>query len=1110
MRGKRVVESASDEAGEPKGGATADTGRQRRRRRGRRIAWSCGIVLVLLIAVVVGIGVRLMLAPIGIAMAAREAQSILQTLVGAEGKASVGTASLSWRSERGIVLELDGIRLEGPTGVAEVPAIVIDIDADALVLTRQVRVHALIIERPSVALAPLKPGEMGQPEPIELLENIDERLGRVALVAAENGVELIEIRDGSVRLDRPEPLPALALQDVDVRAEASASGTVEVRAEASVGSGRWTGMVSRGVTPAGTRFAASIDGIGVAEVMGTKLVSENLVVGAGINGEFGGDGRATAASLTVNVGPGSIAVRNAPPIELARAQANIVWRPQSNDFALNPSPLEFDGWQLLIAGTLTAPSATDPLWRFQLTMPRAILAPPDVPGPPLEMESASADGTFDPRSIVITLDRVDLKAPVGTAEASGRIVLGPGGPKVRILATLTSPTDFATFIRVWPRPVVPPARTWVLQNVLGGRMVTGVIDVDLGPLDLDPYPMTSEPGQPPANIRFGFEDASLKMVGTLPPLTAAAGEGRVFGPTLAVDVTRAILAPSVGGDVTVSPAKVTVDELRIQPLVTTTTATLAGSAAALAALANAEPMRAMAALKIDPGTLSGETRADLSVHGPMDARLDTNQLTWTLNATLRDVGSSSPIDGHRIADADLSVTADKVAMTVKGTAVIDGIKANIDIVQPSGGAPAQRGVTFTLSEKELSAQAPDLRGILRGSISVVVADAGPDGQSIEIDLTKASVTIPGIGWTKGAGVAAQARFRMIGRDGAKDIRDFSFESEGVRVAGGLTLDAKGGLATASFGTFSLRPGDSASVELKRGSGGGYAITVRGARLDGRGLIKQMGGGGDKGGKDQPAVAIDLDAQLERLIGYNGTEIDGLRVKGRLQGSGVRSLTASGRVGGGDLQVALKPDGDVRTLSVTAGNAGGLLRFLDYYGKMRGGRANVEARISETASQGRASIREFQITEDPKLSRLIETAAQSPGGRNGRSGGSSGGTVPASATSFDRLTVDFRMSGGVLTIEDAVLRGPGSGGTATGTIRLDTGRISISGTYIPIFAINNLFGRIPVLGEILGGGRDGGLFGITFKLDGPMADPALSFNPISSITPGIFRRIFEYQ
>jgi hypothetical protein len=1107
MTSKRAHDETSRDPPE-KRAEPATIAAPRRRRRGRRVAWSCGIIAVLLIVAVVGIAVRLMLAPIGIAMAAREAQSILQTLVGAEGTASVGAASLSWRQSMGLVLELDDIRLQGPTGTAEVPAIVIDIDADALVISRSVRVHALIIERPIVNLAPLQPGEMGQPEPIELLENIDERLGRIALVAAQNGVELIEVRDGQVRLDRPEPLPPLELRSVSFRAEAAATGAVEVRAEAQVGTSRWTGAISRNLSQARSSFAASIDGISIAEVLGTKLVSDDLVVGAGVNAEFGADGRASAASMSIDVGPGQIAVRNAPSVELTRAQANLVWRPQTNDFALNPSPLEFDGWQLLIAGTLTAASAADPLWRFQLTLPRAILAPPDVPGAPVELESAIADGSFDPRNIVINIDRVDLKAPNGSGTGSARIVLGPGGPKVRLLAQVTSPTDFGTFIRVWPRPIVPPARTWMIQSVLGGRLVSGQIDVDLGPLDLDPDPMTTEPGQPLPDIRFGFEDGSLRMLGSLPPLTAAAGEGHILGPTLAVDVTRGILAAAIGGDATVAPAKVTVDELRIHPLVTTTTATISGSAAALAALANAEPMRAMAALKIDPAALSGEALADLSVHGPMDARLDMNQLTWTLSATLRGVGSTAPIDGHRIADANLKIVADKATVSAKGTALIDGIRANIDVVQPSGGGAAKRGVTFTLSEKELRAQAPGLDGILKGSISVEVADAGPDGQSVAVDLSKASLTIPGIGWTKGVGVAAQATFRLIGREGAKDIRDLVFQSEGVRVAGSLALDAKGGLSSASLGTFSLRPGDSASVDIKRERGGAYAISVRGARFDGRGLIKQMSAGG-KGGKDQLTMPIDVDAQLQRFIGYNGVSIEGLRAKARVQGNGPRNVTVSGRIDGADLQIALKPDGDAQTLSVTAGDAGGLLRLLDFYGTMRGGRGTVEARIGEGGSQGRATVREFQIVEDPKLSRLIETAAQNPGGRNGQVG-SSQAQIPASATSFDRLNLDFRLTDGVLTIVDAVLRGAGSGGTATGTVRLDTGRISISGTYIPIFAINNLFGRIPVLGEILGGGRDGGLFGITFKLDGPIADPTLSFNPISSITPGIFRRIFEYQ
>ena len=71
-------------------------------------------------------------------------------------------------------------------------------------------------------------------------------------------------------------------------------------------------------------------------------------------------------------------------------------------------------------------------------------------------------------------------------------------------------------------------------------------------------------------------------------------------------------------------------------------------------------------------------------------------------------------------------------------------------------------------------------------------------------------------------------------------------------------------------------------------------------------------------------------------------------------------------------------------------------------------------------------------------------------------------------------------------------------------------MALSGTFIPAFGINNIAGAIPILGQILGGGRDEGLVGITYKMFGPIDDPKLVMNPISAIAPGIFRKIFEYR
>ncbi|MEJ0098137.1 MAG: hypothetical protein WDM84_09820 [Bauldia sp.] len=49
----------------------------------------------------------------------------------------------------------------------------------------------------------------------------------------------------------------------------------------------------------------------------------------------------------------------------------------------------------------------------------------------------------------------------------------------------------------------------------------------------------------------------------------------------------------------------------------------------------------------------------------------------------------------------------------------------------------------------------------------------------------------------------------------------------------------------------------------------------------------------------------------------------------------------------------------------------------------------------------------------------------------------------------------------------------------------------------------------MLGLALGGGASEGLIGVTFKIQGPITQPEVFFNPLSAVTPGIFRKIFEF-
>ena len=71
---------------------------------------------------------------------------------------------------------------------------------------------------------------------------------------------------------------------------------------------------------------------------------------------------------------------------------------------------------------------------------------------------------------------------------------------------------------------------------------------------------------------------------------------------------------------------------------------------------------------------------------------------------------------------------------------------------------------------------------------------------------------------------------------------------------------------------------------------------------------------------------------------------------------------------------------------------------------------------------------------------------------------------------------------------------------------DTARLR--GVVVPAFALNNLLSNVPLLGPLLTGGKDGGLFAISYQLHGPLDDLKTNVNMMSAVTPGALRELFN--
>ena len=76
----------------------------------------------------------------------------------------------------------------------------------------------------------------------------------------------------------------------------------------------------------------------------------------------------------------------------------------------------------------------------------------------------------------------------------------------------------------------------------------------------------------------------------------------------------------------------------------------------------------------------------------------------------------------------------------------------------------------------------------------------------------------------------------------------------------------------------------------------------------------------------------------------------------------------------------------------------------------------------------------------------------------------------------------------------------------GSFDLEQDTVNIKGTIIPAYTINRVLGVIPVLGRLLTGGKDEGVFAATYKVKGSIENPTITANPLLALAPGFLRSL----
>jgi hypothetical protein len=824
--------------------------------------------------------------------------------------------------------------------------------------------------------------------------------------------------------------------------------------------------------------------------------SADLLLSGELKGELGRDGLPTYFRGKISTGAGSIIDSDTPdyPMAIDSAEMDVEWD-SGRRVLVAPFKIISGPNRITLLAHLEPPNDNVPDWQMGFSGGTIVLAGADGEQP-LIFNRIAINMRFDTANRRVLVTQADISngeiSVAGTASvdysAEPRLTLGFAG----------TPMSASALKRMWPILIVPEVREWVIDRIERGSLQRIEIGVN------SPVRNLSRRGPPipddGLSVNIVASGVTLRPVDELPSVRDADLKAHVTGRTATVTIGQAAADTPTGRKLNISDFVFEVPDMAPKPSPARVKFRIDGPVPAVAEILSSDRLSEFSGTLIDPNSSKGTVSALITLGLPIKRELTKADTTYSVTADLAGFAADHLVMNQKLEANTLKVVANNQGYQVKGDVKINGQAASLDYRKPNEG-DADIKLQATLDDASRARLGVDLGPAVSGAIPVKLnGKIGTDGKiGVEADLTALKLDNLLPGWVKVAGKSSRVAFNLVQKPQSTRFEDIVVDGGGVSIKGSLEVDQNGDLMNSNFPTYSPSEGDKASLKADRGPDGVVKVVMRGDVFDGRGFLKSAISGKEADAKSKSKnYDFDVDVKLGAVAGYNGEAVRSVDAKLSRRNGNIKSFTLSGKLGRDTpLTADMRGQGQGReVVYLETNDAGAFFRFTDTYSKMIGGQLELAMdppTVEPRAKEGLINVRDFSVKGESALDRV---AAGGPAG------------VP-NGIAFSRLRAEFTRQNGQLSIREGVVKGPTIGATIEGSIDYPGNQVRMSGTFVPMYGLNNMFGQIPIVGLFLGGGSNEGLIGVTYEVVGSPGQPVLRVNPISAMAPGVLRKIFEF-
>jgi hypothetical protein len=1110
----------------------------------RRTLWASGAVIGVMLIAIGGLWWRLSRGPIEIDMATPWLTAAITENFGGKHSVTIGGTQIE-RDERGrtalrirdiVVRDADGITVasapKADIGISGSSLLTGHVRAESLNLVGaelsvrievdgQVTVFAGANTRPiAVATSPVLPKAVpATPRPDMLPDAGDiaavltwiDGLGVSGLDG--HGLGELGLKNGNLTVDDQRSGKRWSFHHINVSLARPDLGGVMFRIESDSQDRPW--QISAAVRPLeeGVRAVGiearrvSLNDILLATRLGDGSIESDVPLSASLRAEFAADGTLKQGRGQILATAGAIHSVNNPTSRATIDHADIrfSWDGAKQILAV-PFQIQIDGNQFTLLAR-AQPAMQPGIWSFAVDRGDPVIDPVIFPAQANTDKNAFAlnrtvlRGHIDTergRAVLENGDvgRTDVRPDYNVSVAlNGSLDWGSPEPRLTFGVAGTR-MPFPVMKRLWPVFAAPNVRRWVDERMSGGTAERVLIagNATLKALTEKSIAFRDEA----LSIEIETTGTSLQPVAKLPPIRDADLSLRVTGRTARLALGRGTIEAAPGRRLNIANGSFQIAETHGSPSHAVTQFRIDGSVGAAAALLAYEPLRNTANAVLDPAKTRGSVAAQVSVE--LDIGRDAvSNVVYAVQADLGNFVGEGLFVGHKVEAQSLHVEADSRRFEVKGEARVNGIPTTLEFRQAAGEPFADLRLQAVLDDAARRRLGVNFGNAVSGNIPITLAGriGGDDSKNqinVDADFTPAKVDELLPGWVKPAGKPGRMTFSLVKTPKSTRLDNLTLESQGGLAKGSIELDQSGDLVSANFPVFALSGGDQVSLRADRGGEGVLHVQVRGEVYDGRQFIKSSLASEPQNTK-QKQPDLDLDVRIGAVAGNNGEAVRGFELKLSRRGGRIRTFNMKARIGRdapliGEMRLRSRDNHQV--LYLETDDAGALFRFADFYPRMFGGKmwlAMDPPTRENTPQVGVVSVQNFVVRGEAALDRVMSNAPDKA----------------RSAVEFTELRAEFTRTAGRMMIRDGLVRGPAVGATIDGQIDLVRDDMRLHGTFVPLYGLNNMFGKIPIVGLFLGGGSNEGLVGITYEASGPPGSPRVTVNPISAVAPGLLRK-----